>query len=172
MRIPRPVSYGQLQAALADAQVMTVVSGYSLEVSDGVRLEVLNPPEQPGLDDSLDDNGLVLRLSYGEASFLLTGDLGIQGQRLLLEDGQWPLARVLQLPQHGTVRSLDNAFLAEVQPQVVILQSDQANRRGDPDADTLAKLGDTPVFRTDQGGTIHIWTDGTQLWVEQTGKIR
>jgi competence protein ComEC len=152
---------------MTNSDVINVSTGYTLEVSDGVRLEILNPPEQPGLDDSLDDNALVLRLSYGDASFLLTGDFSAAGQNTMLEAGAWPLATVLQLPQHGTIRSLDEEFLAAVQPQAILLQSDPANRRGDPDPDTLAILGDLPVFRTDQGGGIHIWTDGKTLWVDQ-----
>jgi beta-lactamase superfamily II metal-dependent hydrolase len=77
---------------------------------------------------------------------------------------------VLQLPEHGTIRSLSERFLEAVSPQVVILQSDPANRNGDPDPDTMALLGDLPIFRTDQGGAIHMWTDGEDLWVEQAKK--
>ncbi len=163
-------AYQQLQDALANTEVVNVRAGYSLDIDDGVRLEVLNPAKQPGLEDSLDENALVLRLTYGEASFLLTGDLSQDGQTALLDDGQWPLATVLQLPQHGSIRSLNEDFLSAVQPQIAVLQSDPANRRGDPDPDTLAMLGDIPIFRTDQGGAIHLWTNGEQLWVEQAGQ--
>ena len=75
----------------------------------------------------------------------------------------------MQLPQHGTTGSLDTAFLAAVQPQAVVLQSDPANRIGDPNPDTLKLLGETPIFRTDQGGTIHLWSDGHELWEIQEG---
>jgi len=160
-------AYLQLQDRLATYTVVPVRAGYSFETDDGVRAEVLNPPSQPGLDDSLDDNALVLRLTYGTVSFLLTSDLSRNGQAALMEAGQWPLAAVMQLPQHGTARSLDERFLAAVQPQAVVVQTDPANRRGDPDADVLALLGNTPVFRTDRGGTIHIWTDGQNLWLTQ-----
>ncbi|MEO8607344.1 MAG: ComEC/Rec2 family competence protein [Chloroflexota bacterium] len=163
-------SYQQLQAALSAHDVVTVRAGYSLDIDDGVRLEVLNPNHQAELGDSLDDNTLVLRLTYGKASFLLTGDLSRDGQLALLEGGEWPQATVLQLPEHGAIRSLSRDFVAAVSPQMIVLQSDPANRNGDPDGDTLALLGDTPVFRTDQGGAIHMWTDGEDLWVEQAKK--
>ncbi len=162
--------YLQLTDALAQQDMVIVRSGYTLDVDDGVRLEVLNPTEQPELGASLDDNTLVLRLTYGDASFLLTGDLSQGGQSALLESGEWPLATVMQLPQHGTVRSLSRDFLEAAQPQLVVIQSDRTNRRGDPDADVLALLGSRPIFRTDQGGMIHIWTDGISLWVQQSGK--
>ncbi len=154
---------------LAQHDSITVRAGYSLEMDDGTRLDVLHPQTQPGLDDSLDDHAMVLRLNYGTVSFLLTGDISRDGQQALLAAGQWPLATVMQLPKHGGVRSLNEDFLKAVQPQVIVLQSDRANRLGDPDADTLTMLGSTRLFRTDQGGTIELWTDGQSLWANQIG---
>lgn len=158
-------AFAALQDALAVHEIVTVRAGYTLDFDDGARLEVLNPQAQPELGDSLDDNAVVIRVTFGDVSFLLTSDLSAEGQRTLLESGQWPLATVLQLPQHGTARSLDEDFLKATQPQVVVVQSDKANRRGDPAPDTLAMLGDTPVFRTDESGALHLWTDGSALWL-------
>ena len=74
----------------------------------------------------------------------------------------------MQLPHHGGRRSLDREFLAATQPQTVVIQADRANRLGDPDPDVLAILPeDVPIFRTDDGGTIHLWTDGQRLWAKQ-----
>jgi competence protein ComEC len=160
-------AYQQLQDTLAGHEVVAVRAGYTLDIDDGVHLDVLNPASQPELGDSMDNNALVLRLTYGRASFLLTGDLSPDGQLALLQRGESPQAAVLQLPEHGTVRSLNRDFLEAVAPQAIVLQSDSANRLGDPNPDTLALLGDVPVFRTDQGGAIHLWTDGIDLWVEQ-----
>ena len=71
----------------------------------------------------------------------------------------------MQIPQHGAARALDAEFLRMVQPQVALLQSDIANRRGDPDPDTLALIDGIPLFRTDEMGTIHLFTDGRTLSV-------
>jgi competence protein ComEC len=109
----------------------------------------------------------VLRVSYGDISFLLPSDLSEAGQTKLLQSGELLVSTVMQLPNHGTIRSLEADFVKTVQPQVVILQSDRANRIGDPNPDTLKLLGDTPLLRTDQGGTIHLWTDGHELWSVQ-----
>jgi competence protein ComEC len=160
-------SFTTLQGKLATHEVMTVSAGYTLDTDDGTHIEILHPQQQPQLSDSMNDYALVLNLTYGDASFLLTSDLSREGQAALLEAEKWPLTTVFQLPQHGAARSLDDTFLAAAQPQLVILQADRANRNGDPDADTLALLGTTPIFRTDSGGTIHLWTDGRDLWVEQ-----
>jgi competence protein ComEC len=162
-------SFLQLQDMLAAHEVVSVRAGYTIETNDGIRLEVLHPQQQPSLDDNFDDNTLVMRLTYGEVSFLLTSDLSVEGQTTLLEAGQWPLASVMQLPRRGAQRSLDTDFLDAVQPQAVVIQTDPANPRGDPHPDVLALLENVPIFRTDEGGTIHFWTDGSALWVIEEG---
>ncbi len=159
--------YAAFQRQLAQHEVVTVRAGYTLALDDGVRLEVLHPPAAPPTGANPDDHTLTLRILYGESSFLLTSDLSREGQQALLESGQWPLAAVMQMPQHGAARSLNEAFLEAAQPQLVVLQSDQTNLRGDPDADTLALLNGTPLYRTDAGGAIHLWTDGSAVWVTQ-----
>lgn len=159
-------AYVELQTALAGRNVLNVTAGYTVEVGDGVRVEVLSPTQPPTLEDDLGDGAMALRLHYGEVSLLLTGQLNIEGQGAVLEDGSYPLATVLQLPRQGSIRSLNEDFLAAVQPSLILLQSDEANLRGDPDPDMLAMLPDVPLYRTDQHGIIHLWTDGRELWVQ------
>jgi competence protein ComEC len=161
--------FATLQAYFAPQDVIPVRAGYRLVVADGVTLEVLHPQTTPDINDSLDDQALVLRVLYGDVSFLLTGDISISGQQALLDAGQWPQSAAMQLPQHGAIRSLSDEFLSAAQPQVVLLQADASNRRGDPDPDTLAMLNDVPIYRTDEHGKLHLWTDGVKLWA-QTGR--
>lgn len=161
-------SYSDLQEAIVDSQVITVQEGYTVEIDDGVLVEVLHPSTQPDLRDSLDDGAVVLRVSYGDVSFLLTSDLSRDAQEDMLASGILPLATVMQLPQHGTARSLSADFVAAVQPQAIAAQIDPANRRGDPDSVILDIVGDIPIFRTDVSGTLHFWTDGQNLWTDAT----
>ena len=157
---------------LAEAGVRQVFAsaGYTIELGDGVIVEVLHPQETPRITDRLTDHVLVLRVIHGDLSILLTSDLSTAGQAMILEHGIFPQASVLQIPQHGTVRAIDSRFLAQVQPQIALLQSDIANRRGDPDPDTLSLFRDlnekNRLFRTDEIGTIHISSDGYRVQVE------
>ncbi len=149
------------------AEAIEARAGYTVALNDGTTIEVLHPPAAPMIGDKLGDGVMALRVTYGDVSFLLTSDLSGAGQRAMLERGSSPVAAVLQIPQHGTARALDDEFLEQVQPQVVVLQSDVANRRGDPDPDTLAKLSGLPLFRSDELGTVHMWTDGKTLRVNR-----
>ncbi len=154
-------AFAALQMKLARQPLLEVQAGYTLATDDGVRVETLNPPARPTLDAALDANALVLRLSYGDVSFLLTSELSSAGQLALVKSGGDLRASVLQLPAHGFSRSLERDFVEAVQPQVAVVQADE------PDPDVLALVGDTPLYRTDQGGTIHLWSDGRSLWVAQ-----
>ncbi len=160
-------AYKQIQEKLqmAETPVVQVRAGHRVQLEDGLALEVLHPPAKPALTDNLHDKALVLRVSYGEASILLTSDLGRVGQQDMLSRGEMLAATVLQLPQHAARSSLDAGFLRRVHPQLAIVQIDAANTRGDPNQETLAMLGDVPVYRTDEHGTVHISSDGERVIV-------
>jgi len=140
-------------------------AGTQLTTNDGVTIDILNPTQRPNLGDSLDENGLILRVSYGTMSFLLTGDATVDTLMQVSETTDLT-STVFSLPQHGTVRSLTPELLALVQPSVAVLQSDPANRRGDPDEDVLRLVEQRgiPLLRTDLKGTMHFYTDGNRLW--------
>lgn len=155
----------RIRTAIGAQPMVAVHAGYTVNFDDGTVLEVLHPQTTPEFGDPLGDGTMVLRLSYGDVSILLPGDLSLQGQFELLDAGQWPLATVLQMPQQGTQRSLSTAFLEAIQPQAVILQSDAANFRNDPAQATMDLVADYSVWRTDEQGTLHLWTDGRSLWI-------
>jgi competence protein ComEC len=155
-----------LQETWGKAQVVAARAGYSLSFSDGTILDVLHPQSPPSLEDRLDDGALVLRLRFGEQSILISGDVNANGQRTMLEEAIDVSASALLMPQHGAPGALSQSFLEAVNPQVVLLHSDPANRLNHPDPDTLAQVESLPLFRTDEYGVLHIVTDGQQLWVE------
>lgn len=148
-------------AALAPLTPLT--AGFTLDTGDGVTIEVLHPQETPDISEPLDDVAMVLRLRYGEISFLLGGEASRTAQAALLEAGQWPLATVLVMPKHGG--TIDGDFLDAVQPSAIVVQTDRANLLGHPNPDVLALLPDVPVYRTDVHGVLQFTTDGIDLFV-------
>ena len=158
-------TYAEIDSSLSAYDILSVSAGYRIELEDGTLIEVLHPQTQAELGESLGNSAMVLRISYGDVSFLLTSDLSQEGQIELLDSGQWIGASVIQLPQHATIRSLNETFIDTVQAQVAIAQYEFPNGRGDPDADVLALLDDeTILFETGEEGTRHLWTDGRTLW--------
>lgn len=157
--------WASIEAALLKFPVVSASAGYSVDLDDGTRIEVLHPqtPFQPG--DSIKSQVMVLRVTFGEVSFLLTSDLNRDGQMALLNAGIQPLASVLQVPSHGAADSLVAEFADAVQAQIAIIESDPAGFAGKPDAETIRLLRDTPIYRTDLSGTLHVWTDGRTVTV-------
>jgi competence protein ComEC len=146
--------------------VQAVFHGYTAETSDGVRLEVLYPFEPPAPDSKPEEAGLVLRLTYGEASFLLTPDLDPSVEQALLNRGIALHGTVLELASHGSGRVSGEPFLTAVSPQVAVVQVEPGNRSGLPAPEVVDRLGAVPLFRTDTMSEIAITTDGRTLWID------
>ncbi len=151
----------------------TVVrAGQQIDLGDGVVITVHSPSVAllTDTESDLDNNGVVLRLSTGDVSFLLTGDI--------MREAEWELTRraadltstVLKVAHHGSDTSTTVEFLAVVNPQVAVISCGADNKFGHPDDDVLSRLeeivGPDNIYCTAEHGTIEFITDGERLWVE------
>jgi competence protein ComEC len=146
-------------------------AGDRLALDSGIILEVLHPSDEPvaSADSGDNNNSVVLRLVWGEAGFLLTGDIEAEAEHLLVESGQPLPSDVLKVSHHGSGGSSTPEFLAAVAPSYAIISVGAGNDYGHPqDAvlDRLAQLDDVEILRTDEQGTIEFVTDGNRLWVQ------
>ena len=147
------------------------VEGMVVEFTDGVTVEVLNPPSPPlvGTASDVDNNGLVLRVRLGDAALLFTGDLFEGGERLMLERGADVGAAVLKLGHHGSETSTGAAFLEAVAPSIAVVSAGAENTLGHPSALVIERVGgyagEGRIFETARQGTIEVTTDGSTWWV-------
>lgn len=153
--------------AAADAPRTYALRGMRLPVGD-LRITVLNPgsPLLTGTNSDDNNNAIVLRLDYGEASLLLTGDAETEAEQALLAAGLPLRADVLKVGHHGSNGSSSAPFLAAVQPQIAVIQVGAENTFGHPHADVLARLAGSEILRTDERGRIEIISDGKQVWAK------
>jgi competence protein ComEC len=155
----RLIETGRVPVAAARA-------GTRIALDDGVWAEVFNPPDPlPSAEASDNTNSVVLRLGYGQVTFLLTGDLDAEGEERLLRQGADLRSAVLKVSHHGSRAGTTRAFLAAVQPVVAVISVGADNRFGHPAPEVLERLSSVPVYRTDQHGTVEFVTDGRRLWV-------
>lgn len=137
---------------------------------DGVRFSVLHPDTTwPGWREDLNEDSIVLLVEYGRFRALFPGDAGFAVEaRLRSLVGQVDL---LKVGHHGSGGATGRDWLAELAPRAAVI-SVGPNRYGHPHAATLRRLSDAgvPVWRTDQDGTVEVWTDGKR--VEIRGKKR
>ena len=164
--------YLKCQTLLEETNVTrhVVRVGELLDLGRGLVLEVLHPPPEliAGTETDANNNSVVLRLVWDGASFLLTGDVEAEAERLLVESGQPLSATVLKVAHHGSGSSSTAEFLTAVDPDYAVISVGADNHFGHPKKavlDRLGQLGDVTVLRTDQAGTVEFITDGQRLWV-------
>lgn len=120
-------------------------------------LRVLWPPDYETVSEN--HGSVVLQVSWGASSVLLTGDLDSLGERKLLELSPTLSAGLLQVPHHGSAGSSSLAFLAQVSPEYAVVSVGDGNPYGHPAQAVSQKLkyvlGDSlRFFRTDLQGSV------------------
>jgi competence protein ComEC len=141
--------------------------GDTIDLGGGARIDVLAPDEEDPLLQvrEVNDTSVVLRISMGEVSFLLTGDLAEDGELALMRSGTGLDAAVLKVGHHGSRSSSTREFIARVNPIVDVISVGASNPYGHPAPEALARLAEDRVLRTDEDGDVEISTDGKRLWV-------
>ncbi len=135
----------------------------------------------------LDTNSMSIvgKLTYGNTSFLLTGDAPSTIEHYLIHEfGGATLSvcstvqysatsslcsNVLKVGHHGSKYSTSEEFLSAVMPNYAAISVGATNRYGHPSENALEALSHASsspqVLRTDQVGTIHFKSDGDKIVV-------
>jgi competence protein ComEC len=133
-----------------------------------VRIEVLHPEKGEIYVYTINNNqSLVLRISYSQVSFLLSGDMEIDAEKKILEHSTQIKSQVLKSPHHGSYSSSSQGFLDRVSPEIVVISVGEGNRYGFPDQKILErykKIG-AKIYRTDLHGAVEISSDGRTIIV-------
>lgn len=116
---------------------------------------------------SINDGCIVLKMNYGGADFLFTGDIGFEAEKLILENGADINSDVLKIAHHGSKNSTGKNFLDAVSPKIAIISAGRDNNYGHPSQEVLMKLEDRniDIYNTPQNGAILINTDGKNIYV-------
>jgi competence protein ComEC len=163
--------YRDWLGTLSESQVHVTMAdrGQEIDLGGGAMLQVLAPDGDDVLlpDHDLNEASLVLRVTMGDVSFLLTGDLDENGERELLRSHADLSATVLKVGHHGSRTSTSEPFVAAVDPLIGVISVGDGNRFGHPAQAVLDRLEDEMVLRTDRDGDVRFETDGVRLWVHR-----
>ncbi|MCH7738316.1 MAG: DNA internalization-related competence protein ComEC/Rec2 [Chloroflexi bacterium] len=168
---PAAAIYAQWLAGVERNQVdvVSVHQGYSIDLGSGVIAEVLNPRFGIPAGESANNGALVLRLTYGSISFLLTADIEAETESFLAAGGQGIRSTVLKVAHHGSKTSSTAGFVDAVDPAAALISVGGNNPFGHPDSEVLGRLmrqtGGENLYRTDRNGDVEFVTDGQKLWV-------
>lgn len=114
---------------------------------------------------STNDYSIVIKLTYGENTFIFTGDAESLSEQEILNNNVDVSADVLKLGHHGSTTSTSKKFLEAVNPKYAVISVGKDNSYKHPTKTTMTKLEDMniPVYRTDEQGTIECISDGKNI---------
>jgi len=167
---------GGAQAILAQLKVHHVLAGDRAQLSealkreallcrsgrrwrwDGVDFEILHPARDY---KKANNRSCVLKVSGGNYSLLLTGDIEAKAERELLKSEgvvESLRADVLVVPHHGSNTSSSAAFLDVVKPHLAVVSAGYRNRFGHPTNKVLQRYNarGIEVLNTASAGAIQI----------------
>ena len=151
-------------------ELMTAVRGQRIDLGGGALLEVLAPPPEQiiGSGSADNNNGVVLRLVYGQVSFLLAADIEAETEKELVASGVDLKSAVLKVAHHGSRTSTTPSFLRAVSPAAAVVSAGAENPFGHPHADVIERLDAMPssdhTYVTSEHGDVEFTTDGRRLW--------
>lgn len=139
--------------------------GQVIDLGDGVYLEILFP-DRDATNFETNVASLVIKLVYGDTSFLLTGDSPQEIEDYLVSLNSFNLdVDVLKLGHHGSKTSSSEFFIGYTSPEFVVISVGKDNRYGHPHQEVLDLLEkfEVNILRTDEDGTIVIRSDGKKI---------
>ncbi len=102
---------------------------------DGVAFTILNPPlvDKHNVNQKRNNLSCVLKVTVGNKSILLTGDIEQGAEKVLLEQAPDLLTSdLLVVPHHGSLTSSSQAFVQAVSPKYALFPVGLANQYGFP----------------------------------------
>lgn len=130
------------------------------------RIDFLGPVKEKGKDTN--STSIVLKVTYGNTSFLFTGDAERDEEEEILSSGANLKSTVLKVGHHGSKTSTSYPFIREIMPQYAVISCETGNDYGHPHKETMSRLSDAgvEVYRTDTQGHITMTSDGNNITVK------
>jgi len=127
------------------------------QVLGSTPVAILAPaPSYTPVNEPINDDSLVMRLTYGHATALLEGDAERITEDQMLRRGLLQHVTLLKAGHHGSLTSTNPEFVAAVTPQAAIISSGKGNTFGHPRFEVLETLqsAHAKVYRTDTMGAV------------------
>lgn len=139
-------------------KINTAKAGVTVLDKDGLKIELLAPVSTSYSE--LNNYSAVVKLTYGESTFLFMGDAEALAENELTYAELD--ADVLKVGHHGSRYSSSDGFINRVSPMYAVISCGVDNKYNHPHSETLSRLEkhQVAVYRTDTDGTIGIGCDG------------
>ena len=157
-QVPTSYTYTKLLKAIINKGLtVTNADDFTFELGSAV-INTYTPKKKY---KDLNDYSVAAKVTHGENSFLITGDLGKQSEKELVKRGCDLSAKVLQVCHHGSRESSTELFLSKVRPSYAVIQCGAGNSYGHPHEEALERLNEytSVIYTTDTDGTIVFESD-------------
>ena len=161
--------YDKWKEMIGEENAEIIIAHSSQEIKIGkVSLDILYPfqsLEGEEIKDS-NDTSIVSRLTFGNNSFLFTGDATkVSENKMISQEGYDLNSDVLKVGHHGSKTSTSAEFLENVLPDIAVISCGEDNSYGHPHEIVLKNLEEfgIKILRTDQDGDIKIISNGNYL---------
>jgi competence protein ComEC len=152
-------TFKKLEDLIKNKNIEIVVGerGEKINLDDEAQREILNPgPETSISSQDTNASSIVARLSFGENSFMFTGDFPIEQEDGLLKQNLNIQSNILKVSHHGSKYATSQEFLDAVKPTDAVISVGKNNRYGHPNQEIVDRLkqGKIEILRTDEAGDI------------------
>jgi competence protein ComEC len=141
--------------AVSDINVVNAEPDQVLELGEGATLRVL----------SVGPRGAILLIEWDNFRALLPVGMSFEALEELHSGADIGPVSLLSLADSGYAPSNPPEWIANLNPELVLLSVSAADENGMPDSEVLDSIKDYQLLRTDQNGWVEISTDGEQMWV-------
>src|SRR5699024_2600916 len=135
-------------------------------------IDIISPYQLTG---NLNNDSIVMKVTYGSISFLFTGDAEREAENRIVSSGQNIEAEILKVGHHGSDTSTTAPFLQKVNPKVAIISVGENSQYGHPNQSVIdrIKAQGIELYATKSHGNIIVTTDGNTYDVKTTrsGKV-
>ncbi len=148
------------EAGIGEERMVWIGSRTRMRLSRST-LELAPPPRLAGGNSN--DGSLFVRIEYGPATAVLTGDASIETEQEMQKKLKWS-AQILKVGHHGSRTSTAEAFVRALGPEWAVISCGKENQFGHPHSSVLQVLERQQVqmFRTDLQGDVAFgtWSQG------------
>jgi len=131
------------------------------------RLYILNEESDSRLQNFSDNNKRgIIKIVYGNNSFLFTGDIEKPAERYYAEKyNKFLDVDLLKVSHHGSTTSSTDIFLNFAQPEICLISAGFNNKFGHPKSEVLNRLKNlkTVIYRTDFDKALIFRSDGENI---------
>jgi competence protein ComEC len=127
---------------------------------------ILNEPDKLNyLPVSTNEKSGIIKIVYGNTSFLFTGDAERNAESFLLDQyGSFLKSDVLKISHHGSNTSSGKNFIDAVKPRYALISDGIGNKFGHPSEKVLERLAGIRIFRTDRNSAVLLRSDGENIY--------